>query len=185
MLFVAFPIARKYVKWSNFIYTLFVIGLFLPSGLIPQFQLILHLHLYNTQPGYILLTVAGDIGVLLLVGYLRSLPRDLDEAAALEGCGYFQFIIHIVIPLVKPALATIALLHAIGIWNDLIGPTIYLTNKAYYPITRGLLTFYGQYGNNWPPIAAATIMMILPMIIAFLFMQRYFIDGALAGAIKG
>jgi raffinose/stachyose/melibiose transport system permease protein len=185
VLLVAFPIARKYVKGSNFIYTLFVIGLFLPSGLIPQFQLILGMHLYNTQLGYILLTVAGDIGVILLVGYLQSLPKDLDEAAALEGCNYFQFIYYIVFPLIKPALATIALLHAIGIWNDLIGPTIYLTKKAYYPITRGLLIFYGQYGNNWPPLAAATIMMIIPMIIAFLVMQRYFIDGALAGAIKG
>lgn len=185
VLFVAFPIARKYVKGNRFLFTLYVIALFLPSGLIPQFQLMLRLGLYNTQPGYILLTIGGDIGVLMLVNYLRTLPRDLDEAAALDGCGYFRFVLQIVFPLIRPALATIALLHAIGIWNDLILPTIYLTKQAYYPITLGLITFYGQYGNEWTPLAAAVIMTIIPMVIIFIILQRYFIDGALMGAIKG
>ncbi len=185
VLFVAFPIARKYVKGSRFLFTLYVIALFLPSGLIPQFQLMLRLGLYNTRIGYILLTIGGDIGVLLMVNYLRSLPRELDEAAALDGCGYFRFVMQIVFPLIGPALATIALLHAIGIWNDLILPTIYLTDQSYFPITLGLITFYGQYGNDWTPLAAAVLMTIVPIVVVFIVLQRYFIDGALMGAIKG
>ncbi len=107
-------IARRYVRGWNVLYLLFVIALFLPVALIPQFQLLLNLHLYNTQVGYILLFLTNPIGVLILVGYIRSIPRELDEAAALEGCGYIRYLVRIVLPLAKPALATVAILHAIG-----------------------------------------------------------------------
>jgi raffinose/stachyose/melibiose transport system permease protein len=183
--FVAFPLARGYVRGSRFIYVLYVIALFLPNSLIPQFQLMLGLGLYNTRAGYILLTLVGGLGVLILYGYMKSIPVELDEAAALDGCGYFQYVTRIIVPLVKPALATVALLQAIAIWNDLIYPMIYLTSKSYYPITRGLMVFYGQFGTAWTQLAAATIMMIAPLVILFVFLQRYIIEGAMRGAIKG
>lgn len=183
-IFVAFPIARGYIKGSNFVLTLFVIALFLPPALIPQFQLILELGLYNTRPGYILLLITNPIGIIILVGYLKSLPRELDEAAAMDGCGYFRFILSIVFPLSRPIIATVVVLHAIGIWNELILATIYLTNEDFYPITRGLLVFQGVYGSNWPVLAAAVLLMALPMIILFLFLQRYIISGLTAGAVK-
>ena len=108
-------IARRHVRGWNVLYILFVLALFLPIALIPQFQLILHLHLYNTQVGYILLFLANPIGVLILVAYIHSIPRDLDEAAALDGAGYIRYVFRIVLPLAKPAIATVAILHAIGI----------------------------------------------------------------------
>jgi raffinose/stachyose/melibiose transport system permease protein len=183
-MFVAFPVARGYIKGGNFVLTLFVIALFLPPALIPQFQLILELGLYNTRPGYILLLITNPIGIIILVGYLKSLPRELDEAAAMDGCGYFRFIWSIVFPLSRPIIATVVVLHAIGIWNELILATIYLTNEKFYPITRGLLVFQGVYGSNWPVLAAAVLLMALPMIILFLFLQRYIISGLTAGAVK-
>jgi raffinose/stachyose/melibiose transport system permease protein len=162
-----------------------VIALFLPPALIPQFQLILRLGLYNTPIGYILLFLVNPIGIVILVNYIKSLPKELDEAAALDGCGYFQFVWSIIIPLSKPAIATVAVLHAIGIWNEIVAPTIYLTNKDYYPITRGLIVFQGVYGSNWPTLAAAVLMLTLPMLILFLFLQRYIISGLTAGSVKG
>jgi raffinose/stachyose/melibiose transport system permease protein len=183
--FVAFPLARNYLRGSRILYLLYVIALFLPNNLIPQFQLMLGLGLYNTQFGYILLTLTGGLGVLILYSYIQSLPTALDEAAAMDGCGYFQYVIRIVIPLIKPALATVALLQAIAIWNDLILPMIYLTSRAYYPVTRGLMVFYGQFGTAWTQLAAATIMMVAPLIVLFIFLQRYIIEGALRGSIKG
>jgi raffinose/stachyose/melibiose transport system permease protein len=183
--FVAFPIARGYVKYSQWLLVMFVIALFLPPALIPQFQLILRLGLYNTPIGYILLFLVNPIGIVILVNYIKSLPKELDEAAALDGCGYFQFIWSIVIPLSKPAIATVAVLHAIGIWNEIVAPTIYLTNKDYYPITRGLIVFQGVYGSNWPTLAAAVLMLTLPMLVLFLFLQRYIISGLTAGSVKG
>ncbi len=183
--FVAFPIARGYVKYSGWLLTLFVIALFLPPALIPQFQLILQLGLYNTPIGYIMLFLVNPIGIVILVNYIKTVPKELDEAAALDGCGYFQFVWSIVIPLIKPAIATVTVLHAIGIWNEIVAPTIYLTNKDYYPITRGLIVFQGVYGSNWPTLAAAVLMLTFPMLILFLFLQRYIISGLTAGSVKG
>lgn len=183
--FVAFPLARGYVKHSGALLTLFVIALFLPPALIPQFQLILNLGLYNNPVGYVLLFLVNPIGIVILVNYIKTVPRELDEAAALDGCGYFQFVTSILLPLVQPALATVIVLHAIGIWNEIIAPTIYLTNKNYYPITRGLIVFQGVYGSDWPTLAAAVLMLTFPMLILFLFLQRYIISGLTAGSVKG
>lgn len=183
--FVAFPIARGYVKGANFLLTLFVIALFLPVALIPQFQLMLGLGLYNNPIGYILLFLVNPIGIVILVNYVKTLPKELDEAAAIDGCGYLRFVTTVVFPLIRPAIATVAVLHAIGIWNELILPTIYLTNKNYYPITRGMIVFQGVYGSNWPTLAAAVLIMTLPMVIIFLVLQRYIVSGLTAGAVKG
>jgi raffinose/stachyose/melibiose transport system permease protein len=182
--FVAFPIARGYIKGGNAIFLLFVIALFLPPALIPQFQLILRLGLYNTRPGYILLLVTNPVGIIILVNYLKSLPRELDESAAMDGCGYVRFMFYIVFPLSRPVIATVIVLHAIGIWNELILATIYLTDQNYYPITRGMIVFQGVYGFNWPVLAAGVVLMAIPMVILFLFLQRYIISGLTQGAVK-
>jgi raffinose/stachyose/melibiose transport system permease protein len=178
-------IARRYVRGWNVLYLLFVIALFLPIALIPQFQLLLNLKLYNTQIGYILLFLTNPIGVLILVGYIRTIPRELDEAVALEGAGYVRYLVRIILPLTKPALATVAILHAIGVWNELVLASIYLTNQAYYPITRGLIVFTGIYGNDWPLLASAVLMLAAPMVVLYLFLQRYIIGGFTAGSLRG
>lgn len=184
-LFVAFPIARGYFKGSNLILTLYVVALFLPPALIPQFQLILNLGLYNTRPGFIMLFLINPIGMIILVNYMKSIPRELDESAAVDGAGYIRYVFTVIFPLIRPAVATVTVLHGIGIWNELILPTIYLTDPDKFPITRGLIVFQGQYGTNWPGIAAAVLMLMIPMLILFMFLQRYIIGGLTAGAVKG
>ena len=183
-LFVSFPVARGYIKGGGIVFTLFLIALFLPPALIPQFQLMLGLDLYNTRLGYILLLVVNPVGIIIMVNYLRSLPKELDEAAAMDGCGYIRFMIFIVLPLSRPVIATVVVLHAIGIWNEVILATIYLTDSDKQPITRGLLEFQGQYGSAWPVLASAVVLMAIPMVILFLFLQRYIISGLTQGAIK-
>lgn len=182
---VAFPIARGYVRGSGALLTLYIVALFLPPALIPQFQLILSLGLYNSRPGYILLFLVNPIGLIILVNYIKSIPRELDQAAAVDGCGYLRFIIWVLLPLIRPAVATVTVLHAIGIWNELVLATIYLTNDDLYPITRGLIVFEGVYGSDWPALAAAVLMLMLPMLVLFLFLQRYIISGLTSGAVKG
>ena len=183
--FVAFPVARGYIRGGNYILTLFVIALFLPPALIPQFQLMLALGLYNNPIGYILLFTVNPIGIVILVNYIKSVPVELDEAAAIDGSSYFRFVISVLLPLIRPAIATVAILHAIGIWNELILPTIYLTNQDYYPITRGMIVFQGVYGSDWPTLAAGVLIMTLPMVIIFIALQRYIVSGMTAGAVKG
>ncbi|MBT8206760.1 MAG: carbohydrate ABC transporter permease [Acidimicrobiia bacterium] len=184
-LFVAFPIARGYFKGSTALLSLYVVALFLPPALIPQFQLILNLGVYNTRPGFILLFLVNPIGMIILVNYMKSIPRELDESAAVDGASYTKFVFKVVFPLIRPAVATVTVLHAIGIWNELILPTIYLTSENLYPITRGLIVFEGVYGSNWPGIAAAVLMLMIPILVLFMFLQRYIIGGLTAGAVKG
>ncbi|HUS42573.1 MAG TPA: carbohydrate ABC transporter permease [Ilumatobacteraceae bacterium] len=183
--FVAFPIARGYVRGAGALLTLYVVALFLPPALIPQFQLILNLGLFNTRQGYILLFLINPIGLIILVNYIKSIPRELDESAAMDGCGYVRFVWSILIPLIKPAIATVTVIHAIGIWNELILANVYLTNEDLYPITKGLIVFEGVYGSDWPKLAAAVLMLMLPMLVLFMFLQRYIISGLTSGAVKG
>jgi raffinose/stachyose/melibiose transport system permease protein len=128
--------------------------------------------------------VTNPVGIIILVNYLKSLPRELDESAAMDGCGYVRFMFYIVFPLSRPVIATVIVLHAIGIWNELILATIYLTDQNYYPITRGMIVFQGVYGFNWPVLAAGVVLMAIPMVILFLFLQRYIISGLTQGAVK-
>ncbi len=184
-LFAAYPIARRYVKFSDFYYLLFIMSLFLPSALIPQFVLINWLGLYNTELGYILLRTSGTgIAFLMFVGYIKSISRELDEAAAIDGSSYIRFLFSILIPLIKPVLATGIMLTAIGTWNDIIGPIIYLSDAGKQPITRGLFAFYGQYANNWPLLACGILIVALPLILLYMYVQRFLVSGALAGSVK-
>ncbi|WP_053207884.1 carbohydrate ABC transporter permease [Jiangella muralis] len=183
---IAFPVARNYVRWSRPLRVLFVLSLFLPNAIVAQFQLVLKLGLYDTRLGYMLLMTAGlGVGPLLVMGYLRSLPRELDEAAAMDGCGYFRFVWTFVFPLCKPVLGAVFILQVIGVWNDIIGATIYLASPELRTISLGLFTFYGEYGNNqWELLAAATLIVAAPLILLYVFTQRLFISGAIAGSLK-
>ena len=181
----AFPISRGYVRFSSFFYTFFLISLFLPNALIPQIALMNELGLYNTQIGYILLRTGGTgIVFMLMVGYVKSISRELDEAAAMDGCGYVRYLFTILIPLTKPVLATGVILLAIGTWNDIILPVIYLSDPNLAPVTKGLFAFRGLYLNNWPLLASGIIIVAAPLIVLYAFLQKYIVNGALAGAFK-
>ena len=183
--FVAFPIARGYVRGAGALLTLYVVALFLPPALIPQFQLILNLGMFNTRQGYILLFLINPIALIIMVNYIKSIPRELDESAAVDGCSYMRFVWSILIPLIRPAIATVTVIHAIGIWNELILANVYLTNDDLFPITKGLIVFEGVYGSDWPKLAAAVLMLMLPMLVLFMFLHRYIISGLTSGAVKG
>ena len=183
--FVAFPIARGYVRGAGALLTLYVVALFLPPALIPQFQLILNLGMFNTRQGYIMLFLVNPIALIIMVNYIKSIPRELDESAAVDGCGYVRFVWSILIPLIRPAIATVTVIHAINIWNELILANVYLTNEDLFPITKCLIVFEGVYGSDWPKLAAAVLMLMLPMLVLFMFLQRYIISGLTSGAVKG
>lgn len=187
----AFPVARKYVKWSGFIYMFFLLSQFLPNPMVAQYKLMLSfkeslgIFGYDTKLGYIALKTTGTgVVFMLFVGYIKSISRELDEAAGMDGSGYVRYLFQMVTPLMKPVIATGVILTAIGIWNDFVGPIMYLPSKVNYPITFGLKEFQGQYGNNWPLLACGITIVGAPLIILYTFIQKYLVDGALAGAVK-
>jgi raffinose/stachyose/melibiose transport system permease protein len=108
--------------------------------------LLLNLGLYNHPLGYILLKANPGILMLLMVGYYKTIPREFDEAAAMDGCGSLRYIARFILPLSKPVFATAAILFSLGVWNDIIGTTIFLTSPRYYPVIRSLFAYVGQYG---------------------------------------
>jgi raffinose/stachyose/melibiose transport system permease protein len=185
-LLVAFPVSRGYLRHTKLWYGLFVIMLFLPNALVTQFQLILRLQLYGTRIGYILImTTAVGVGPLLIAGYTKSIPMELDEAAAIDGAGYLRYLVTFIPHLIKPALATTFILQAIGVWNDIILATILLPNPSTSPITLGLYSFEGVHSNEWGLLAAAAMIVAAPLVAAYIFLQRYLVSGALGGALKG
>lgn len=190
-IFAAFPVARGYVKWAGFIYLFFLLSQFLPNPMVAQYKLMLSLKEsfgffgYDTKLGFIILKTTGTgVVFMLFVGYIKGISRDLDEAAGMDGSGYIRYLFQMILPLMKPVIATGVILTAIGIWNDFVGPTMYLPSASNYPITAGLKEFKGQYGNNWPLLACGITIVAAPLIILYSFIQKYLVDGALAGAVK-
>lgn len=183
---LAFPISRRYVRWSRQLHAILTSGLFFPVALIPLFVEARILHLYNNRPGYMILHIedAMVFGFFLFVGYFRTIPRELDESAVIDGCHYIRYLVTIVAPLARPAFATMGIYAGIQIWNDLIGPVVFLASPSLFPLSRGLFVFYGSYGSQFSLLAAGVLIAAAPLIIAFLFLQRYFVEGATAGALK-
>lgn len=183
---MAFPVSRGYLRGSRWWQLAFVLLLFLPNAIITQFQLLLRLGLYDTQLGYILIMGAGiGVGPILLSGYFKSVPKELDEAAAVDGVTYWRYLFTFVIPLARPAIATVFILQAIGVWNDIILATILLPDTDKSPLTLGLFAFQGTYTSQWGLLAAATMIVAAPLVAAYVFLQRYLVSGALGGAVKG
>jgi raffinose/stachyose/melibiose transport system permease protein len=182
----AFPIARGHLRGTNFFYIVFLSGILLPAGIIPQFFILQQLGLYNTQVGYILLWCSRvALPIFILTGFIKTIPTELDDAAAIDGCPYIRYVFQIIVPLLKPALSVVALILAIRVWNDIIGPVIFLPQRGIKPISAGLLQFFAENAADWTLIAAAILITASPLVLLYLFAQRYIIAGVTGGAIKG
>jgi len=182
----AFPIARGHLRGTNVFYIVFLSGILLPAGIIPQFFILQQLGLYNTQLGYILLWCSRvALPIFVLTGFIKTIPSELDDAAAIDGCPYIRYVFQIIVPLLKPALSVVGLILAIRVWNDIIGPVIFLPSKDIKPISAGLFQFFTENAADWTLIAAAILITASPLVLVYVFAQRYIIAGVTGGALKG
>ena len=182
----AYPIARGHLRGTNSFYILFLSGILLPAGIIPQFFILQQLGLYNTQIGYILLWCSRvALPIFVLTAFIKTIPTELDDAAAIDGCPYIRYVFQIIVPLLKPALSVVGLIIAIRVWNDIIGPVIFLPSRSIKPISAGLLQFFAENAADWTLIAAAILITALPLMVVYVFAQRYIIAGMTSGALKG
>ena len=129
----------------------------------------------------------GAFSIFLLRQFFLSLPREVEEAARIDGAGELQIFWHIVLPLSKPALVTVAVFSFLYNWNDFMGPLIYLHDTDKYNLALGLNLFRGQYLDRlpWGPLMAASVMMVVPMVIVFFMAQKYFVRGVSLAGVKG
>lgn len=184
-LLIGFPLGRNYIRHAKLWYVVLASFLFLPNAIVAQYQMLIAMGLYNTRVGYIIMLAIGvGIGPLLIAGYAQSVPKEIDEAAAIDGASYWRYLWTFAVPLCRPALATVFLLCAVAIWNDLILGTILFADATKWPIATGLNSFKGINMTNWPLLAAATMIVAIPLIVLYVFVQRYLVN-AVVGAIKG
>jgi raffinose/stachyose/melibiose transport system permease protein len=184
----AFYISRYSFRWNGFVLFFFMLGLMLPMKLAisPLYMLMLKLKLLDTLASLIIVYVAGHISfaVFVFYGFFRTLPKDLDQSARIDGCSDFQLYYKIVLPLMRPALATVSIVDLIGIWNDFYYPLIFIKSTELGTIPLGMLTLFGEYDTDWNLLFCGLTLSSLPMITAFLFASRQFIEGLTTGAVK-
>lgn len=183
-----YAIGRQRGRLFVFIYGLFVMSLMIPAGanLSTIYVLIKNLGLLNSQLGLILIYAAGVVpfGVLLYAGFIKTIPLELDEAATIDGCGYFARFRIIILPLLRPAIVTHVVLSAVGIWNDFLMPFLLITSDDRKTLPLAVFAFQSNRVTDYGPIFAMLTLAVIPPTLLFLFTQRYFYN-SVAGAVKG
>jgi raffinose/stachyose/melibiose transport system permease protein len=184
----AFVIARMPFKGSGFVFACFMLGVVIPIrlALAPLFVIVNTLNLMDSLVGVILVQSASmmPVAVFILTAFLKSVPHELEDAARMDGALPFEIYWRVVLPLIRPALATVALLTFVQSWNEYFLPLIFLRSEANYPITLGMTQFRLQFDVQWHLMFAGILIMLVPTIIAFLLASRQFIQGLTQGGLK-
>ena len=184
----AYVLARFSFPGNRVIYLLFLAGFMIPVRLaiVPLFIMMRDLRLLDTLWSLILVYIASGMPftIFLMVNFFRHIPRDLEDAAVLDGAGPFQVYYQIMLPLVRPALATVGLFHFLNVWNDFFFPLIFIRSENLRTVPLGVSTFFGEYSNDWALLFAALSISIVPVIIVYLLASKQFIAGLTSGAIK-
>lgn len=183
----AFIIERFNFKGKKFIIALFFIGMLIPSFVteIARFKIINGLRLYNTLGAPIVIYVASDLMQLYIYRqFISTLPVSLDESALLDGCSYFGLFTRIIFPLLAPATATVCIIKAINIINDMYIPYLYMPKNKLRTLTTFLMNYANAQQGSWQTLAAGIIVIMLPTILIYIFFQKYILAGVAAGAVK-
>lgn len=186
----AYVIARSPKRVFRVLLMFFVAGMFIPTQviLIPVIYVLRTFGLMGTFPGLVVFMASATIPFTLFVftGYVRVLPRALDEAAAMDGAGRWYTLWRIVFPLMKPITATVFILNSLSVWNDFASPQVILgPSSGIYTITTGVYAAVGQYSSDYTRIFPTLLLAVLPILAIFIVLQRYVMSGLAAGAIKG
>lgn len=186
----AYVIARSPNRLYRAILLFFVAGMFIPTQviLIPVIFVLRGLGLMGTFPGLVLFMASATVPFTLFVftGFIRLLPKALDEAASMDGAGRLYTLWRIVLPLMKPIVATVFILNALGVWNDFASPQVILgPGSGLYTVTTGVYASVGQYSADYTKVFPTLLLAVVPILLIFILMQRHVMSGLAAGATKG
>jgi multiple sugar transport system permease protein len=185
---VAYPFARLTFPGQNVLFTIVILTMLIPwqSLMVPQFLLFYHLGWYGTYLPLIVPSFAGNAFFIFLIRqYMRSIPRELDDAARIDGAGRFRIFWSIILPLSKPDLTVCAVLTFLGVWSDLLGPIIYLNDDSKFTLAVGLANFVTLHSNQTNLLMAANLITIIPVIILYFVAQKHLIGGIASVGLKG
>ncbi|MBN2983045.1 MULTISPECIES: carbohydrate ABC transporter permease [Cohnella] len=183
----SFVLVRRESRMSNFLYLFFFMGLIAPMSTITTIRVVQWFGFYGSVTSVILIYAALNtaFSVFLYNGFIKSIPRVLDEVAFLEGAGMFNVFFRIIIPLIVPVNATVLIMVFMSVWNDITIPIYFLTDSTDWTMPLAVYNFYGLYSRDWNLIFAVLVLTSLPVFILYLFAQKYIIGGLTAGAVKG
>lgn len=185
----AWAIARCKRKFFKFCYVYFIVGILIPyqALFLPIYIIGFNLHLTNTRYGIIFMYVATGIsfGVFLMNSFMSTVPLELEEAARIDGCSVYRTYFSVVLPLLRPAMATLVIMQAFQIWNDYLLASLYVSKNDLKTLTVSIQSLFSAQSNDYTTAMAAIVISVLPIVILFLALQKYFIKGMTVGAVKG
>lgn len=185
----AYAIARMRWKWSGLVFGIFAIGIMIPAqaALLPLFQL---LDRTGLKGGYLALLIpyisgAIPMSILILTGFYKGIPKEIEEAAYIDGCGVFKSFALIILPIIKPAIATASVFTFLGTWNELMLANTFVDSDKYRTLPVGIMSFAGQYSTDWGLIGAGMVIATIPTILIYFSLSNQVQDSLIAGAVKG
>ena len=185
---VSFALTRLRIKHSTAIFIFFLIGMMLPmqTALVPINVIYSKLNLLNTYFGlfYVYIGFGLSYGILILRGFMKGIPKDIDEAAYIDGCSRWRLFWSIILPMSKPALATLLITDFLATWNEYLLASVIINDNAKKTVPVGLMTFVGEHGTDYGYLCAGVLISVIPVLIVYLIFQRYFVEG-MSGAVKG
>ena len=193
VLFVAlmatYALTRLVWKGKKRMNKFFMLGLTIPihASIVPIYVTLSRLHMLNTYLALIVpyAAFALAMGILISTGFMNELPRELDEAACIDGCGVWGIFFKIICPLMRPAVSTIGIYTFLQCWNELMFANVFISKSAYKTLPVGIQALSGQYTTNWGPIGAALVMATFPTLLVYIFLSRKIQESFIAGAVKG
>ncbi|TDF99839.1 carbohydrate ABC transporter permease [Paenibacillus piri] len=184
----AFALTRQNYRWSNSTFSFFLTGMMIPfqATLIPLNLMLSKTGLIDTHTGLIILYIGFGLpfAILVLRGFFRSIPRELDEAAKMDGCSDFGIYWRIIMPIAMPAVATLVILDFLHTWNEFLLAQIFIISDELRTVPSGLMNFKGEYGTNYGLLNAGVLFSVIPIFTVYLLFQKFFVSG-LSGSVKG
>lgn len=184
-----YKLARTPGKISNIIFLFFMSSMLIPfhSIMITLTRMANRIGVQGSTVGLglIYIGLGVSMAIFLSSGFVKTIPKELEEAAKIDGATEVQTFIKIIFPLLSPILVTIGILNLLWIWNDFLLPLLMLTNVNDYTIILSVNTLFGEYNNDWPRILAALVITTIPLVITYIFLQKYILNGIAEGAVKG
>jgi raffinose/stachyose/melibiose transport system permease protein len=185
----AFVFARVRFPGRELLFNFFTLGLLFPLtvAILPLYITLRQAGLVDSLWGIILPQIAFGLpaNILILRGFFASVPLELEEAAAIDGCGTFGFFWRILLPLVRPALAAVVVLTMVASWNNFLLPLLVLNSEQLYTLPLGIMQYQGQFGTDWARVLAFVSLALVPTLVFYFFAERHIVAGLTAGAIKG